>query len=64
MFARSIHLDRSQNDDDSLGWRIRRPRLSLPSPFLLVVLLVFVILPLVWPETGDPLARPDIASRL
>ncbi|WP_165232959.1 WD40 repeat domain-containing protein [Aquisphaera insulae] len=38
--------------------RRRRPWASLPSPVLAVLVLVFVVLPLVWPETEDATAPP------
>jgi len=34
--------------------RLTRFKFYLPSPFLLAIVLVFVVLPLVWPESDDP----------
>jgi hypothetical protein len=51
-------------DENVLGvWRIKsrsaRFKFYLPSPFLLAIVLVFVVLPLVWPESDDPPPSPS-----
>ena len=38
--------------------RLTRFKFYLPSPFLLAIVLVFVVLPLVWPESDDPASCP------
>ena len=64
MFARSVHPAKTRAEGRGPGSRIGRLRLSLPSPFVLVVVLVFIVLPLVWPETGDPLPGPTLRAVL
>lgn len=53
-------LQKGTGENVRIAWRIkhraRRLRLSLPSPFLVALLLVFVILPLAWPD-GDDASR-------
>ena len=34
--------------------RLTRFKFYLPSPFLLAIVLVFVVLPLVWPGSDEP----------
>ncbi len=38
--------------------RLTRFKFYLPSPFLLAIVLVFLVLPLVWPESDDPASCP------
>jgi hypothetical protein len=38
--------------------RLTRFKFYLPSPFLLAIILVFVVLPLVWPESDAPALSP------
>lgn len=38
--------------------RLTHFKFYLPSPFLLALVLVFVVLPLVWPESEDPAVTP------
>ncbi len=38
--------------------RIRHFKFYLPSPFLLAIILVFVVLPLVWPDSDAPVLSP------
>ena len=62
MYGRSIGSSSLQDNDDSgisrmsgkqTGFRVR-----LPSPFMLAIVVVFVVLPLVWPDNGDEASNP------
>jgi WD40 repeat protein len=62
MLGRSFDLRNLQPDDDvgvsRMSGRDTGFRVSLPSPFLLAIAVVFVILPLVWPENADETSAP------
>ena len=62
MLGRSIGSPSLEENDDSgisrmsgkqSGFRVR-----LPSPFMLAIVVVFVVLPLVWPDNGDETSNP------
>jgi WD40 repeat protein len=62
MLGRSIGSSSLEENDDSgisrmsgkqSGFRVR-----LPSPFMLAIVVVFVVLPLVWPDNGDETSNP------
>ena len=50
--------------DSCIISRFTRFKFYLPSPFLLAIVLVFVVLPLVWPESDDPAfpQQPELSS--
>ncbi len=62
MLGRSIGSPNVEENDDlgisrmsgkKAGFRVR-----LPSPFMLAIVVVFVVLPLVWPDSGDETSNP------
>jgi WD40 repeat protein len=66
MFGRSVHSRKPVYDEDVRGSRLTTPRggfrLRLPSPFVLFIIVVFVILPLVWPESDNVAMGPDLLA--
>src|SRR3954447_8152663 len=62
MLGRSIGSPSLEENDDSgisrMSGRQHGFRVRLPSPFLLAIVVVFVVLPLVWPDNGDETSNP------
>src|SRR3954447_20644301 len=62
MLGRSIGSPGLEENDSGIsrmsgkqsGFRVR-----LPSPFMLAIVVVFVVLPLVWPDSGDETSNPN-----
>ncbi len=50
--------DEDESPVAPLFGRLYRFNFYLPSPFLLAIVLVFVVLPLIWPESDDPALTP------
>jgi WD40 repeat protein len=63
MWGRPIGSPNLQENDDShiprLSGKKTGFRLRLPSPFLLAIVVVFVVLPLVWPDNADETSSPQ-----
>jgi WD40 repeat protein len=64
MFGRSVRPRKPEDDEDVRGSRLTAPRggFRLPSPFALAIVVVFVILPLVWPEGDNAAMGPDLLA--
>src|SRR5689334_3813420 len=66
MFKRPVNPRISESGEDLRTSRIvaRRGgfRFHLPSPFVLSIVVVFVILPLVWPESDEIASAPDLLA--
>jgi len=62
MFRLSVKPRKVANKDvfrvSCLIRRFTHFKFYLPSPFLLAIILIFVVLPLVWPESDDPSLSP------
>jgi WD40 repeat protein len=66
MFRRSVNSFQTEDDEEIIASRRMASRggfrFRLPSPFMLAIVVVFVILPLVWPDGDELASAPNLIA--